>query len=100
MMEKNSLVITTPPLEDGVYTVTSKVLSKIDGHLVQAAIIFGVGEVQVDLSLLEAQEESEITFLPEAAARFPGIVGQTIILGSVISAIAIWGHTTKTVGKR
>jgi len=96
---ENSLVITTPPLEDGVYTVTSKVLSKIDGHLVQAAIIFGVGEVQVDLSLLEAQEESEITFLPEAAARFPGIVGQTIILGSVISAIAIWGAQRKQLGK-
>ena len=96
---ENSLVITTPPLEDGVYTVTSKVLSKIDGHLVQAAIIFGVGEVQVDLSLLEAQEESEITFLPEAAARFPGIVGQTIVLGSVISAIAIWGTQRKKLGK-
>ena len=31
---ESSLIITTPPLEDGVYTVTSKVLSKIDGHLV------------------------------------------------------------------
>ena len=84
---ENSLVITTPPLEEGVYTVTSKVLSKIDGHLVQAAIIFGVGGAQVDLSLLELQEESETTFLPEAAARFPGIVGQTVVLGSVISGI-------------
>ena len=96
---ESSLVITTPPLEDGVYTVTSKVLSKIDGHLVQAAIIFGVGEVQVDLSLLETQEESETTFLPEAAARFPGIIGQTIVLGSVISAIAIWGTQRKHFGK-
>jgi len=96
---ESSLVITTPPLEDGVYTVTSKVLSKIDGHLVQAAVIFGVGETQVDLSLLEAQEESETTFLPEAAARFPGIIGQTIVLGSVISAIVIWGTQRKHFGK-
>ena len=96
---ESSLVITTPPLEDGVYTVTSKVLSKIDGHLVQAVVIFGVGEAQVDLSLLEAQEESETTFLPEAAARFPGIIGQTIVLGSVISAIAIWGTQRKRFGK-
>jgi len=92
---ENSLVITTSPLEDGTYTVTSKVLSKVDGHLVRAAIIFGVGEAQVDVSLLEAQEESETTFLPEAAARFPGIVGQTVILGSTISAIAIWGTRRK-----
>ena len=96
---ESSLIITTPPLEDGVYTVTSKVLSKIDGHLVQAAVIFGVGEAQVDLTLLGAQEESETTFLPEAAARFPGIVGQTVVLGSVISAIAIWGTQRKHFGK-
>ena len=96
---ESSLVITTPPLEDGTYTVTSKVLSKVDGHLVRAAIIFGVGEARVDASLLETQEESEITFLPEAAARFPGIVGQTVVLGSAISAIAIWGTQRKHFGK-
>ena len=96
---ESSLVITTPPLEDGTYTVTSKVLSKVDGHLVRAAIIFGVGEAQVDVSLLESQDKSETTFLPEAAARFPGIVGQTVILGSTISAIAIWGTQRKHFGK-
>ena len=96
---ENSLIITTPPLEDGIYTVTSKVLSKIDGHLVRTALIFGVGEAQVDVSFLESQEESETTFLPEAAARFPGIVGQTVILGSAISAIAIWGVRLKHFGK-
>jgi len=96
---ENSLVITTSPLEDGVYTVTSKVLSKVDGHLVRAAVIFGAGEANADISLLEAQEESETTFLPEAAARFPGIVGQTVVLGSTISAIAIWGTQRKHFGK-
>ena len=96
---ESSLVITTSPLEDGTYTVTSKVLSKVDGHLVRAAIIFGVGEAQVDVSLLESQDESETTFLPEAAARFPGIVGQTVVLGSAISAIAIWGTQRKYFGK-
>jgi len=96
---ESSLVITTSPLEDGTYTVTSKVLSKVDGHLVRAAIIFGVGEAQVDASLLESQDESETTFLPEAAARFPGIVGQTVVLGSAISAIAIWGTQRKHFGK-
>ena len=96
---ESSLVITTPPLEDGVYTVTSKVLSKVDGHLVRAAIVFGVGEAKVDVSLLESQEQSETTFLPEAAARFPGIVGQTVVLGSAIVAIAIWSTQQKYFGK-
>jgi len=87
---ETSLIVTTPPLEDGVYTITSKVLSKVDGHLVQAAIVFGVGDVKIDSSLLEKQESSETTFIPESIARFPGLVGQTIILGGVIVSITIW----------
>ena len=85
-----SLIVTTPPLDDGVYTITSKVLSKVDGHLVQAAIVFGVGDVKIDSSLLETQESSETTFIPESIARFPGLVGQTIVLGGVIVSITIW----------
>ena len=87
---ESSLVITTSPLEDGVYTIASKVLSKVDGHLVHAAIIFAAGDVQIDTSLLESQEQSETTFIPESIARFPGLVGQTIVLGGVIASIAIW----------
>jgi len=87
---ETSLVVTTQPLEDGVYTITSKVLSKVDGHLVQAAIVFGVGNVKIDSSLLEKQESSETTFIPESIARFPGLVGQTIVLGGVIVSITIW----------
>ena len=87
---ESSLVITTSPLEDGVYTIASKVLSKVDGHLVHAAIIFGVGDVQIDTSLLESQEQSETTFIPESIARFPGLVGQTIVLGGIIASIVIW----------
>ena len=87
---ETSLIITTQPLEDGVYTITSKVLSKVDGHLVQAAIVFGVGDVKIDSALLEKQETSESTFIPESIARFPGLVGQTIVLGGVIVSITIW----------
>jgi len=87
---ESSLIITTSPLEDGVYTITSKVLSKVDGHLVHAAIIFGVGNVQIDTSLLDSQQQSETTFIPESIARFPGLIGQTIVLGGVIASIAIW----------
>ena len=67
-----------------IYRASVKVLSKIDGHLVQAAIVFGVGDVKIDSSLLEKQENSETTFIPESIARFPGLVGQTIVLGGVI----------------
>ncbi|MGI0097555.1 MAG: virginiamycin B lyase family protein, partial [Nitrosopumilaceae archaeon] len=94
---ENSLAVTTPPLEDGVYTVTSKVLSKVDGHLVPNAFVFAVGEVKIDPSLLEQHGSSEIIFFPEAGARVPGFVGQTIVLGGVISSLLIWRTQRKNL---
>ena len=91
----NSLAVTTPPLQDGVYTVTSKVLSKVDGHLVNDAFVFAVGDVKIDPSLLEQQKTSEPLYYPEAGARFPGLVGQTIVLGSIISSLLIWKYQRK-----
>jgi len=90
-----SLIITTPPLEDGVYTVSTKVLSKVDGHLVPDAFLFAVGDAIIDPSLLGVERSSELIFLPEAGARFPGLVGQTIVLGAVIASLIIWGTQNK-----
>ena len=90
-----SLIVTTPPLEDGIYTATTKVLSKVDGHLVPDAFLFAVGDVVIDPSMLGIEQPSELVFLPEAGARFPGLVGQTIVLGSVIASLIIWGTQNK-----
>ncbi|AFS81638.1 copper resistance D domain-containing protein [Candidatus Nitrosopumilus koreensis AR1] len=90
-----SLIITTPPLEDGVYTVSTKVLSKVDGHLVPDAFLFAVGDAVIDPSLHNVERPSETVFLPEAGARLPGLVGQTIVLGAVISSLIIWGTQNK-----
>ena len=94
-----SLVVTTPPLEDGVYTASTKVLSKVDGHLVPSAFLFAVGDIVIDPSLFEQERSSEIIFLPEAGARFPGLIGQTIILGAVIASLIIWGTQNKQIIK-
>ncbi len=93
-----SLIVTTLPLEDGVYTVSTKVLSKVDGHLVPDAFLFAVGDVVIDPSTLDLERPSEFSdliFLPEAGARFPGLVGQTIVLGAVIASLFIWGTQNK-----
>ena len=90
-----SLVVSTPPLEDGVYTVSTKVLSKVDGHLVPDAFLFAVGDIIIDPSLLEFERPTELIFFPEAGARFPGLVGQTIVLGAVIASLIIWGTQNK-----
>lgn len=90
-----SLIVTTPPLEDGVYTATTKVLSKVDGHLVPGAFLFGVGDVIIKDIEPPVDGQAELIFLPEAGARFPGILGQTIVLGVVIASIIIWGTQNK-----
>ena len=93
-----SLIVTTIPLDNGVYTASVKVLSKVDGHLVPSAFLFGVGDVIIkDHS--PPSVESEIVFLPEAGARFPGILGQTIVLGAVIASLIIWGTQNKQIIK-
>jgi copper transport protein len=97
---EDSLIVTTLPLEDGVYTVTSKVLSKVDGHLVDNAFIFGVGDVKIDVGSIDRQNISELVFLPEAGARFPGLVGQTIVLGAVIASMLVWGTQNKQLIKK
>ncbi len=95
--DEKSLVVTTPPLESGRYTVTSSVLSKVDGHLVPNAFNFGVGDVIVPEQQLPT---SELVFLPEAGSRFPGLVGQTIVLGGVIASILVWGTQSKQLVRK
>ena len=94
---ENSLIVTTPPLEDGSYTVTSKVLSKVDGHLVDDAFIFGVGDAVIIIDESPIKDIYDILFFPEAGARFPGLVGQTIVLGAVIASLLIWGTQNKNL---
>ena len=93
-LDDKSLVVSTPPLEDGIYTVASKVLSSVDGHLVPDTFIFAVGSAVIDPALAGA-DDRELVYLPEAGARFPGLVGQTLIMGAAISAMLVWGTQNK-----
>ena len=95
---EESLIVTTSPLEDGVYTVSTKVLSKVDGHLVPDAFLFAVGDAVVP-DLPNTTPKTDLIFYPEAGARFPGLVGQTIVLGAVIASLVIWGTQNKNIFK-
>ncbi len=91
---ESSLVVTTPPLTDGIYTVTSKVLSRVDGHLVPDVFLFGVGNVSVPPP--KQKDVTESIYFPEAGARFPGLVGQVIVLGAAASSLIMW----RTIGRK
>ncbi len=92
--DESSLVVTTPPLTDGIYTVTSRVLSKVDGHLVPDVFLFGVGNVSIPPP--KQKDVTESIYFPEAGTRFPGLVGQVMVLGAAISSLVMW----RTLGKK
>jgi copper transport protein len=43
--------------------------------------------------------KGDVVFLPEAGARLPGLVGQTMVLGAVIGSLIIWGTQNKQLIK-
>lgn len=89
-----ALVVTTAPLEEGTYTVASTVLSRVDGHLVPSAFVFGIGDAVVEKPADETGIESLI-FFGQAGARFPGLAGQTVVLGAVLSSLFVWAGVAR-----
>jgi copper transport protein len=91
--DQSTLGVTLPKegLEDGVYTVSTKMLSQIDGHVTDDAFVFGVGE-SAPLSSAEgpgqleqgsaAKSAYDQLSAPDAIARYPALVGQVVVVGS------------------
>lgn len=77
-----------PGLPEGEYTVSTKVLSAVDGHVVEETFIFGVG-TQVS-STGGGQQQKDILSPEESASRFPGMVGQVIAVGAAFGTLWLW----------
>jgi copper transport protein len=89
-----SLSVTLPssPLKDGVYTVSTKVLSATDGHVVDNAFVFGIGQTAIPSgqhSNSQFGSQSQL-YIPNAIARFPAYVGQVLVVGAAFASIWIW----------
>lgn len=100
--DQSSLSVTLPSsrLKDGVYTVTTKVLSQIDGHVTDNAFVFGVGKsgASKDLSVAagaNTNKQGSQLYIPDAIARFPALVCQVIIVGSAFTALWLWRPISK-----
>jgi copper transport protein len=93
--DQASLSVTLPPLEDGVYTVSTNVLSQTDGHVTKSAFVFAVGQATIPSNLSNTNSESSIIYVPEAIARFPTLIGQVIIVGGAFSVLWIWRPLSK-----
>lgn len=80
-------------IEDGVYTVSTKMLSEVDGHVTDNAFVFGVGKATVPSNVGKSgssstQPSSQLS-IPDAIARFPSLVGQVIIVGGSFATLWI-----------
>ena len=95
--DQMALSVTLPSsrLKDGVYTVTTKVLSQVDGHVTDNAFVYGVGESGASKNLsaaagANANKQGSQLYIPDAIARFPTLVGQVIIVGSAFTTLWLW----------
>ncbi|MDQ3902575.1 MAG: copper resistance protein CopC, partial [Thermoproteota archaeon] len=89
-----SLSVTLPSsgLKDGAYTVSTKVLSATDGHVVDNAFVFGIGQAaipSVEHSNSQFGSQSQL-YIPNAIARFPAYVGQVLVVGAAFATLWLW----------
>lgn len=78
-----------PGLRDGVYTVTTRTLSAIDGHVTDSAFTFGVG-VKLANDSPTPGRPSQVLYPTESASRFPGMVGQIVVVGAAFGTLWLW----------
>jgi copper transport protein len=83
-------------VKDGVYTVSTKMLSEVDGHVTDNAFVFGIGKAAIPTATAASSNGagSELS-VPDALARFPSLVGQVIIVGGAFLALWIWKPLAK-----
>src|SRR5215204_4259421 len=79
-------------LPKGTYTINTKVLSAVDGHVVDNSVVFSVGETISGLGELPTTATSksifEIISFDNSLSRVPGYVGQILIIGAPL--IFLW----------
>jgi copper transport protein len=78
--DRLSLRVGVPELAQGIYTVTWRVVSAVDGHATAGAFAFGVGVMDVGSSAAAPEEPDPLTFL-ELSGRWALIAGLLILVG-------------------
>ncbi len=92
-----SLVATLPPLPQGSYVVTWRVLSTVDGHAVGGAFAFGVG-VPPDLAAASAAN-AQANVEPDLTTnliRWLSLLGQAVLVGALVFRLLIWFPVVET----
>jgi copper transport protein len=81
------------PVPDGVYTVSWRTVSTVDGHVTSGAFSFGIGVAPEEVAPVEP-EEGEQTPPPTAlavAGRWGLYVGLAVLFGGAILGLLVFG---------
>ncbi len=79
-----------PGVPDGTYTVSTRVLSAVDGHTLDNAFTFGVG-VGTQLSGHSSDQQTQDLFsTPAIVSRYPGTIGLIMIVGAAFATLWLW----------
>jgi copper transport protein len=87
--EPTALRVPVPDLEQGVYTVTWRVVSRVDGHPTEGAFVFGIGLSPLEVQPHAAMEEHEDPSVLEVTGRLVLFVGLGLLVGGAwVGALA------------
>ena len=88
--DQTGVSVSVSNLKDGVYTVSTNVLSQTDGHVTKNAFVFAVGEGKIPTNATKTEDQSTQVYVPEAIARFPALLGQVMIVGASFATLWLW----------
>src|SRR5215204_2130894 len=94
--DETLLSVSLPPgLPDGSYTVNTRVLSAVDGHVTEDAFLFAVGEGVLPQTSTTPTTSKSVLYIPDAIARFPTLVGQVMVVGAAFAMLWLWRPISK-----
>jgi copper transport protein len=82
-----------PGVPDGTYTVSTSVLSAVDGHLLDNAFTFGVGlntQLTGSAGEQQLQHTQDLLSIQAVASRYPGMIGLVMIVGGAFATLWLW----------
>lgn len=92
--DESALTVSIPSLKDGIYTVSTNVLSQTDGHVTENAFVFAIGQQALPSNGTKITQSSTL-YLPEAIARFPALLAQVMIVGAAFFTLWMWTPLSK-----
>ncbi len=96
--DSTRMTVSLRSIPDGVYTVSWKALSAVDGHLTTGSFPFAVGNVDASALAAADQASKRIKFsFDEMIARWLLFLSATTLTGGAIFKIVVWREETLKV---